>query len=193
MIRMSDERDTGKRKYEGGRHQGEARSAPYPVGRLGAEVELVDLAREIDQADALLRISATSGLRAIAEQIRQLRRQARTILEETRRNQLLHRARCNFQRKPGKIYYLYLDANGDETRDDLGKGLAEVLEEGGDAGRTTAYFSMLSPADWRGRPPHQFHGAYRLENDMSWTAVEDLADREADNQAILRLLAEPRD
>lgn len=165
---MSDESKNRTRKHSGERHQGEARSAPYPVGRLGAEVELVDLARQIAEADAVLNVSATSGLRAIAEQIRHLREQARSILEETQRNQLLHRARCNFQRKPGRIYHLYLDA------------------------ACKPYFSMLSPQDWHGRPPHEFQGSYRLENDMSWTAVEDIAERDADNQAALKLLSDPR-
>ncbi|OOZ41039.1 hypothetical protein BOW53_05855 [Solemya pervernicosa gill symbiont] len=30
---------------------------------------------------------------------------------------------------------------------------------------------MLSPQEW-GEPPHAYLGSYRLENDMSWTAVE---------------------
>ena len=33
------------------------------------------------------------------------------------------------------------------------------------------YFSMLSPEDWRGAPPHRFEGSYALEADMRWTPV----------------------
>ncbi len=32
------------------------------------------------------------------------------------------------------------------------------------------FFSMLSPADWGGRPPQEHLGSYRLEADYSWTS-----------------------
>jgi hypothetical protein len=126
-------------------HQGEARSAPYPVSRLGATVDLVNLAQEISTADSHINTRVSAKLQVIADQIRHLKAEAREVLEAARRDQELHRAQCNFKRIPGKIYHLY-------TRND-----------------GSSYFSMLGPADWGGRPPHQFKGSYRLENDMSWT------------------------
>lgn len=50
------------------------------------------------------------------------------------------------------------------------------------------YFSMLSPREWRGQPPHEFIGSYRLENDMSWTPAEE-ADKPDETAAVVdRLL-----
>jgi hypothetical protein len=45
------------------------------------------------------------------------------------------------------VYHLYRDGNG------------------------SLYFSMLSPEEWGGNPPHGFEGSYRVEVDMSFTPV----------------------
>jgi hypothetical protein len=63
----------------------------------------------------------------------------------------LHRAHCNFKKQPGQVYHLYLRAQGEP------------------------YFSLLSPADWHGSPPHRFEGSYRLGLDLRWTAVDEPA------------------
>ena len=60
----------------------------------------------------------------------------------------LHRAECRFRKQPGRIYHLY-------------------RAEGG-----RSYFSLLSPDDWQGAPPHTFEGSYRLEADMRFTPLE---------------------
>ena len=83
-------------------------------------------------------------LAQIATQIRSLQAQAREVLEAAREDMQLHRAKCNFRRIPGKVYHLYRHSNGE------------------------LHFSMLSPDDWKGRPPHQFVGSYRRESDLSW-------------------------
>ena len=46
---------------------------------------------------------------------------------------------------------------------------------------------MLSPADWRGEPPHPFLGSYRLEADYSWTPADkaDVTDETGDLVAQL--------
>lgn len=142
---MADE--TGQR-YRGGPHRGGSRSAPYPVSRLAPPCELVDLAREIQRADDVIGARVSGQLAVIAEQIRTLQDQARAILEQTRRDQELHRVPCAVQRRPGQVYHLY-------RRDDGSR-----------------YFALLSPEDWGGRPPHRHEGAYRLEADMSWRPVE---------------------
>lgn len=92
------------------------------------------------------RTSAKLGL--IADQIRQLQESARAILHEAEQEQALHQADCAFERKPGHHYHLYRKADG------------------------TTFWSMLSLADWRERPPHVFVGSYRLEADYSWTRLE---------------------
>ena len=163
---MSD--DFKKHEGKGELHQGEARSAPYPVSRLAATVDLVDIARQISQADAMVNTKVSAKLQLIADQIQALQEEARKVLEQARQDQALHRAQCNFKRIPGRVYHLY--ARADESR----------------------YFSMLGPGEWGGKPPHEFVGSYRLENDMSWTPAESVAD-ETDSQALIRKLLSDHD
>jgi hypothetical protein len=131
-------------RHEGRKHQGPARSSPYPVSRLAPTHDLVDMAKQIQEADHMIGTVVHSKLEVIAEQIKNLQDQARRILESANHDATLHRARCNFKRRPGQIYHLY--RRGDDD----------------------AYFSMLSPMDW-GKAPHEFVGSFRLETDMSWT------------------------
>ena len=123
------------------------RSLSYPASRLAPAFELVDLAHEIEQADQLVSARTNAKLQVIADQIRNLQAKARTIMEQAASEQRLHRARCHFSKRPGQIYHLY--QSGDQD----------------------CYFSLLSPADWQGKPPHRHLGSYRLENDLSWTPV----------------------
>ncbi len=140
--------DMGNIKYSGKNHEGPDRSAPYPLSRLAPETQLIDMAKEIAEADDMLSIQATGKLRLLLGQMRGLQEEARTILEETRRNQELHRARCGFKKIAGIVYHLY------EKED------------------SSLLFSMIGPDEWNGSPPFRFVGSFRLENDMSWTPVE---------------------
>ena len=142
-------------------HDGPSHSSPYPVSRLAPGFGLVDLAREIEQADQAVSSRLGSQLHVIAEQVKALQAQAREILEQARADQRLHHARCAFRRIPGKVYHLY---------DDDG----------------SLVFSMLSPDDWRGRPPHRFLGSFRLENDLRWTPAD--AGRDDSRDLVDRLL-----
>jgi Protein of unknown function (DUF2452) len=123
------------------------RASPYPLSRLAPPFDLVDVAREIQDADRMLGAVVGGQLDVIAKQIHALQDQARTLLEKARVAGELHRAACHFKKRPGHIYHLYRRADG------------------------VAYFSMLSPADWGGQPPHAFEGSYRLEVDLGWTAM----------------------
>jgi hypothetical protein len=78
----------------------------------------------------------------------------------------MHQARCGFKRQPGKTYHLYRQQDG------------------------TRYLSMLSPAEWGGTPPHVHLGAYRLENDMSWTPAGHADHGDDTREVIARLLDE---
>ena len=158
---MKRTKDTNhdKQPYQGADH-----SAPYPVSRMAPAFELVNLAEEISQADATLAAHASGKLRLIANQIKALQDEAQQILEQTQRDQLLHRAQCNFKRQPGKIYHLYQKANG------------------------TNYFSMLAPAEWGSKPPHTFLGSYQLQIDMSWTPVEEITKHNNETEEIVRQL-----
>ena len=137
----------------------------YPTSRLGAKIELIDLAREIEKADETIGIVAGGKLDLIREQMRALQEQARRVLEEARDASRLHRATCNFKKTPGKLYHLYRRDDGE------------------------LYFSMLSPDDWRGAPPHPFEGSYRLEADLGFSPVGEGPERErTDARAMIRNL-----
>ena len=47
---------------------------------------------------------------------------------------------------------------------------------------------MLAPAEWGHKPPHTFIGSYQLEMDMSWTAVEEIANRNEETEEIVKRL-----
>ncbi|MBL8601243.1 MAG: DUF2452 domain-containing protein [Myxococcales bacterium] len=150
---MSDE----TKRYDGPNHDGAAHSAPYGLSRMAPAIDLVDMAREIKQADALLGAVAADKLGQIAEQIRALQEQARALLEKTRRDASLHRVPCRFAKVPGQVYHLYRRDPNDEA---------------------SRFWSILSPDDWRGRLPGEHLGAYRLESDQSFTAAADIEARE---------------
>lgn len=147
---MDSEKNSGKPAAE----RTPDRAMMYPTSRLGAKIELVDLAREIEKADETIGLVVSGKLDVIREQMRALQEQARRLLEEARDASLLHRAACNFKKTPGKVYHLY-------------------RREGGEL-----YFSMLSPADWQGSPPHAFEGSYRLEADLTFSPIGDAPERE---------------
>ena len=146
-------------------HRGPDHSAPYPVSRMAPAIELVDLAQQIQEADETINVRANSKLKVIADQIKALQDEARNVLEDTQRDQALHRAKCNFVRQPGKVYHLYRREEGE------------------------LYFSMLSPEDWNGEPPHEFVDSYRLEADMSWTPA-DRFDQQDDTAELVQHLLE---
>jgi hypothetical protein len=151
-------------KYEGKPHQGPQRTAPYPLSRLAPPHDLVGMAEQIEAAHSVLGSVVSAELEAIARQIRALQDQAAEALTRAQRDVELHRVRCRLQKRPGQIYHLYRDAEGQ------------------------AYFSLLSPADWRGAPPHPFEASYRLEADMRWTPVADIEMRDRERAAIAGLL-----
>jgi hypothetical protein len=142
-IRSSEEGSTALSKLEPS-----DKASRYPVSRLAPAFDLVDVAREIQEADRVTSAVVGGQLDVIAEQIRALQDKARAILDQARRTAELHRASCNFKKRPGGIYHLYRRPNGE------------------------AYFSMLSPADWGNAPPHPFEGSFRLEIDASFTPLD---------------------
>lgn len=151
---MSD--DT--KRDEGGKHLGPARTSPYPVSRLAPAHDLVDVAKRIAEADAMIGATASAKLRVIADQIQALQEEARRVLEDTRKDLDLHRARCSFVRRPGQTYHLYRREDGE------------------------LWFSMIAPSEWRGASASEFVGSYRLELDQSWTRVDE-GDAEAESPA----------
>lgn len=138
-------------------------ASPYPVSRLAPSFRLVDLARQLEDADRVLGAVASGKLHAILEQVRALQEQAKRVLEETHASAALHRAECSFKKRPGAVYHLYERPGG------------------------ARYFSLLAPADW-GTPPHPFVGSFRLEVDQSWTPLERAGERERDAAALAELV-----
>ena len=147
-----------------GLHRGGDHSSPYPVSRLAPAFQGGELAQEIAKAEAMLSARTGAKLRVIADQIKALQREARKVLDEAREEQALNQARCAFKRIPGKTYHLYRKSDGG------------------------SFFSMLSPQDWGGRPPHEHLGAYRLETDYSWTPAERASDADDTGAVVAQLL-----
>jgi hypothetical protein len=144
-------------------HQGGERSSPYPVSRLAPAFRAPDLAQEVERAESMLSARTGAKLRVIADQIKSLQAEARKVLDDAKAEQALAQVECGFKRLPGKVYHLY-------QRDDGGR-----------------YFSMLSPDDWRGQPPHTFVASYRLEVDYSWTPLASI-DQPDDTGALVQQL-----
>ncbi len=139
-------------------------SSPYPLSRLAPAFDRGDLNRELAQADQLLSARTRARLQVIAQQILHLRDEAQRVLEEARRDAELHHARCGFKKVPGRVYHLYRQRDG---------GLA---------------FSLLSPHDWGGHPPHPYLGAFRLEPDLSWVPAQQPDAPEDAAELVQRLL-----
>jgi hypothetical protein len=145
-------------------HQGADRTAPYPVSRLAPAFQMTDLAAEVAQAESMLGARTGAKLRVIADQIKALQTQARMVLDEAREEQALNRAGCSFKRIPGHTYHLYRKGDG------------------------SSFFSMLSPEDWRGKPPYPFLGSYRLEADWSWSAAGESPEPDETGTLVTQLL-----
>lgn len=158
---------TDSKRDDGGKHLGPARTSPYPMSRLAPAHDLVDVAKQIAAADSMLGATATAKLTVIAAQIRALQEAARKVLEETRDDLDLHRARCHFARRVGQTYHLY-------------RKPADGL-----------WWSMIGPEEWGPGHGSEFVGTYRLEADQSWTRLDGDAaesDTDADLRARVRQL-----
>lgn len=159
------------KRDDGAKHEGAQRTSPYPLSRLAPAHDLVDVAKRIAEADAMVGAVASGKLGVIAEQIRALQDEARRILDETRRDLDLHRARCSFVRRPGQTYHLYRRREDGEL-----------------------WFSMIAPDEWRGATASDFEGSFRLELDQSWTRVDGRDEEEpappSPPELVRRLLSE---
>jgi hypothetical protein len=148
-----------------GYYDGPARAAPYALSRMAPAFSLVDAAAEIESADAMLATTTGGKLGVIAEQIRRLQEQARSMLERAQRDAELHRARCSFQKRPGGVYHLYrMDADGQR------------------------WFSLLAPEEWLRPQPQSYEGTYRLEADMAFTRLDVIEDGPRPDVDMVRAL-----
>jgi len=120
-----------------------------PSRTLDPPFSLVDRAREIENAEGSIQSHVNGKLDLIVNQIRMLKEEARSILEQAERDLELHRAKCNFEKRAGQTIHLY------------------------QKGEDEFYFSLLSPEEWGGTPPHPFAGSYRMNGDRSFDRVDD--------------------
>jgi hypothetical protein len=134
------------------------------VSRLAPAFDLVDVAKAIAEADHGLAVGVHARLDVIAQQIRALQAEARRLLVDARAATKLHRAECRFRKRVGAVYHLYERPDG------------------------STYFSMIAPHEWA-TPPHVPAGSYRLEPDMTWTAVDAHAEH-ATRSSMAREVAE---
>ena len=134
--------------------------------KAGDPTYLVELAREVSQANSTIKAGACGKLDIIAQQIRFLQEQARQVLLDASTDELINKAACNFIKKPGKIYHLYKREDG------------------------KPYLGMLSPEEWGGFPPHDFVGSYKLEYDMTFTPIEKVKKRKEEMSKVEDLFAE---
>lgn len=141
------------------------RDIPYPTSRLAARIDLVDMAQEIEKSDQALGLVVGAKLEVIRNQMRALQEEARKLLEEAQISARLQRAKCNFRKIPGKVYHLYRRPDGE------------------------LYFSMISPDEWSGGPPHVFEGSYKVDFDLSLRPLGDERARPDGRAVISHLLA----
>jgi hypothetical protein len=139
--------------------------------------DLVSMATEIQRADETLGLVTAGKLKVVLDQIRALKAQAESIVGRARRDAELHRAKCRFERRPGKLYHLYRRAS--EECKDGAPGRAVTAE---------TYFSMLGPEDWSPPSNQTFLGSYRLELDMSWTPAFEVEERDEEDAVVRGVL-----
>lgn len=125
----------------------------YPTRTMDPPFSLVARAEEIERAGESIQSHVHGKLDLIVKQIRALKEEARTIMHAAQRDLELHQVKCNFEKLVGQDIHLYRRKSDD-----------------------TLYFSLLSPADWKGNPPNDFRGSFRLRVDRSFETLDALAE-----------------
>jgi len=120
----------------------------YPSRTSDPPITLVDIAKEIERSEEIIKININSKLDLILKEINRLKEKAKLIIEQAYKDLELHKIKCNFKKIPGEIIYLY-------------KKETEEL-----------YFSRLSPEDWKNNPPDEFINAYKLKYDKTFEKIE---------------------
>lgn len=117
---------------------------PHAGRTLDPPIRLVDRAKEIESASESIETHVNGKLQLIVNQIRSLQEEAKQIVEQAHLDVELHKVKCNFEKAVGQEMHLYEKPDG------------------------AKYFSLLSPAEWNNKPPHNFLGSYRLQPDRSF-------------------------
>ncbi len=69
-----------------------------------------------------------------------MEKQAKDVLIQGEKDRELNKIRCNFEKKPGNVYYHYRKISGD------------------------FFLSVLSPSDWGANCSHEFLGGIKIRN-----------------------------
>lgn len=154
--------DRPQKKYTGQNVRAGDHASPYPVSRLAAPISLVDTAKAIESASETVALRTNAQLEVIAEQMRALEHQARSIMAQALQDIDLIQAECRFQRVPGKIYHLYERPTG------------------------RRYFSMLAPDEYTQGPPDSFVGSFRYEYGETFTRLDEIDAQDARRQDLKR-------
>lgn len=121
----------------------------YPISRTSAKFEPTNQLETYKEAEKFLSLIEKAKLSVIIDQIKKLQQDARKIIMESQKNFDLHRASCQFIKRQGHVYHLY------------------------DRGQNDLYFSLISPQEWGDKCPHIYVASYRLEDDYSWSNVDE--------------------
>lgn len=124
-------------------------SSSYPLSRISAKFEPTNQLEAYKEAEKFLSLIEKAKLSVIIDQIKNLQQEARKIIMQSQKNFDLHRASCQFIKRQGHVYHLY------------------------DRGQNELYFSLISPQEWGNKCPHDYIASYRLEDDYSWSIVDE--------------------
>lgn len=158
----------------------------YRVGKH-SPMDLVELAREIQNADIAFH-SQSGKLALIVDQIRFLQSQAHQILKDTKTDQMLHRAACNFKKIPGKMYYLYERDSGQAYFSMLSPEVPKHFRLAIQITRNLSLKKFFYLQEWGMNLSHKFIGGYRLEHDQTWTPVDRLNEVDEKKQITRKFL-----
>ncbi|CAL8079798.1 unnamed protein product [Calicophoron daubneyi] len=129
--------------------------------------DLVELAKQIECCQRSVQASASSRLHVIVKQMQYLKEQAEIILKEAQRDVELHKIPCNFLKKPGNVYYVYVRKDGSK------------------------FFSMLSPQEWGPSCPATYSAAYKLMPDMTWIPEDEFTSYQCTDNVVQNILCKP--
>jgi len=127
-------------------HPTHPNQAPFKTLERYLDVDTINDTRE---AVREIKGHAVKKLEILDQIHRDLIRQARCIVENAREDLRLHNVKMFSQKVRSKVYYLYV-------RSDEGE-----------------FFSILKPEEYsRADPEAHYLGAYRLNEDSSWTKIQ---------------------
>lgn len=127
-------------------------SSTYPTEVGGPKFDLVNVTDQKDLMINVARLQAQQEYDRIMEVVAVLQKQANDIKKRLDLTEMIHRAKYNFQVRPGQAYWLLIDKRKNETR-----------------------LSMMGPTDWSaGCPDHyEYISKVLMLGDSTWAEVKE--------------------